>query len=193
MQLETATNTRTLAFWCPVTFHGHPISPQSPLKHTRSLDYLASLCVLVAVYQQRKCSTYHFSDLNLCTVHRFGVHHFSKKLKLFSVVKQNLFLTTTYQITELVCLNSIFSTLDTAQTKCYVFFLFLCQILQTSILSSFTITDYVSLSGNNTRSPAMAFQRNHSNASWIKKNYSWWSRKDPHCCFTHVLGCGTAM
>ena len=81
MQLETATNTRTLAFWCPVTFHGHLISSQSPLKHTRSLDYFAGLCVLVAVYQQRKCSTYHFSNLNLCTVHRFGVHHFLKKIK----------------------------------------------------------------------------------------------------------------
>ena len=90
--------------------HGHPISPQSPPKCTKSLDYLTSLCVLVAAYQQRKCSTYHLSDLNLCTVCRFGAHHLLKKLKLlkmYSVVRRNLFLMTTYQITELIGLNSI--------------------------------------------------------------------------------------
>ena len=107
--LETATNTRTLASWCPATFHGHPISPQSPLKHTKSLDYFTSLCMCSGgsvstkkmLYQSITCTT----DLNLCTVCRFGVYHLSKKwklLKMFSVLQQNLFLTTMYQITELV-------------------------------------------------------------------------------------------
>jgi len=90
--------------------HGRPISSQSPPKRTKSFDYLTSLCVLVAAHQQRKCSTYHLSDLNLCTVCRFGAHHLLKKLKLlkmYSVVRRNLFLMTTYQITELIGLNFI--------------------------------------------------------------------------------------
>ena len=69
--------------------HGRPISPQSPPKRTKSFDYLTSLCVLVAAHQQRKCSTYHLSDLNLCTVCRFGTHHLLKKLKLFEDVQRS--------------------------------------------------------------------------------------------------------
>lgn len=109
IQLETATNTRISASWCPMTFHGHPISPQSPIKHTKNLEYFTGLCVLEVVYQQRKCSTYHLNVWSQLA-HRFGILHLSKKLKLlkmFSVVQQNLFLMTMYQITELVCLNSI--------------------------------------------------------------------------------------
>ena len=62
MQLETATNTRTLAFWCPATFHGHPISPQSPLKHTKSLDYFTSLCMCSGGSVSTKKMLYHLYD-----------------------------------------------------------------------------------------------------------------------------------
>ena len=110
-------------------------------------------CVLVAVYQQRKCSITCTTDLNLCTVCRFGVYHLSKKwklLKMFSVLQQNLFLTTMYQITELVSFKLHIlplSMLHELNDTCFFF----CQIPQQAS-NSFTITDYVSLSGNNTRS-----------------------------------------
>ena len=111
-------------------------------------------CVLVAVYQQRKCSTYLslVRQISTCVLFacRFGVYHLSKKgklLKMFSVLQQNLFLTTMYQITELVSLNSI-----SCHSQCCMNLMIpVCQIPQQAS-NFFTITDYVSFSGNNTRS-----------------------------------------
>ena len=45
------------------------------------MDCFTNFCVLVAVYQQRKCSTYHLLGPNLCIVNRSGIHHLSKKLR----------------------------------------------------------------------------------------------------------------
>ena len=122
--------------------------------HTKSLDYFTSLCMCSGgsvstkkmLYLSITCTT----DLNLCTVCRFGVYHLSKKwklLKMFSVLQQNLFLTTMYQITELVSLNSI-----SCHSQCCMNLMIpVCQIPQQAS-NFFTITDYVSFSGNNTRS-----------------------------------------
>ena len=134
--------------------HGRPISPQSPPKRTKSFDYLTSLCVLVAAHQQRKCSTYHAlvrSQLVYCL--QVWRPSLVEEIKTFEDVQRSA--------TKFI-LNDYISDYRTHRHKLHIMLplsmlhelndiCFFVKSLKQAFIS-FTITDYVSFSGNNTRS-----------------------------------------
>ena len=132
MQLETGTNTRTLASWCLATFHGHPISPQSPLKHTKSLDYFTSLCMCsggsVSTKKMLHLSITCTTDLNLCTV--------CMQVWCLSLVKERKIIEDVQRLATKFILNDYVSDYRTRQLKLHILPLSMLHELNDTCLSN---------------------------------------------------------
>ena len=99
-----------------MTFHGHPISPQSPLKHTKSLDYFTSLCMCsggsVSTKKMLHLSITCTTDLNLCTV--------CMQVWCLSLVKEMKIIEDVQRLATKLILNDYVSDYRTRQLKLHI-------------------------------------------------------------------------